>query len=108
MQHGLKEIIKALAAGSLACLQLADFCYPISELLLERHRWHQERQFPRSVPLPNVRRLMFCCLYSQTYRYGSRQGKEQGRGAVAICVGIEVGAISSVTRLPHQAARSMI
>ena len=29
-------------------------------------------------------------------------------GAVAICVGIEVGAISSVTRLPHQAARSMI
>jgi hypothetical protein len=29
-------------------------------------------------------------------------------GAVAICVGIEVGAISSATRLPHQAARSMI
>ena len=29
-------------------------------------------------------------------------------GAVAICVGIEVGAISSVTRLPRQAARSMI
>jgi hypothetical protein len=29
-------------------------------------------------------------------------------GGVAICVGIDVGAISSVTRLPHQAARSMI
>jgi hypothetical protein len=29
-------------------------------------------------------------------------------GAVAICVGIDFSAISSVTRLPHQAARSMI
>jgi hypothetical protein len=29
-------------------------------------------------------------------------------GPVAICVGIDVGAISSVTMLPHQAARSMI
>jgi hypothetical protein len=31
-----------------------------------------------------------------------------GAGAVAICVGIDFSAISSVTRLPHQAARSMI
>jgi len=30
------------------------------------------------------------------------------RGAVAICVGIDFSAISSVTTLPHQAARSMI
>jgi hypothetical protein len=30
------------------------------------------------------------------------------RGAVAICVGIDFSVISSVTRLPHQAARSMI
>jgi hypothetical protein len=30
------------------------------------------------------------------------------RGAVAICVGIDFGAISSVTILPHHAARSMI
>jgi len=29
-------------------------------------------------------------------------------GAVAICVGIEFGAISSMTRLPDHAARSMI
>jgi hypothetical protein len=29
-------------------------------------------------------------------------------GAVAICVGIDFGAISSVTILPHHAARSMI
>jgi hypothetical protein len=35
-------------------------------------------------------------------------GPDVRRGAVAICVGIEFGAISSVTRLPHQAARSMI
>jgi hypothetical protein len=42
----------------------------------------------------------------------SFDAKEQiGRyvvGAVAICVGIDFSAISSVTRLPHQAARSMI
>ena len=30
------------------------------------------------------------------------------RGAVAICVGIDFGAISSVTILPHHAARSKI
>ena len=30
------------------------------------------------------------------------------RGTVASCVGIDYGAISSVTRLPHHAARSMI
>jgi hypothetical protein len=29
-------------------------------------------------------------------------------GAIAICVGIDVGAISSATRLPHYAATSMI
>jgi hypothetical protein len=29
-------------------------------------------------------------------------------GAVAICVGIDVGAISSATRLPNRAARAMI
>jgi hypothetical protein len=29
-------------------------------------------------------------------------------GAIAICVGIDVGAISSATRLPHHAATSMI
>jgi hypothetical protein len=29
-------------------------------------------------------------------------------GAVAICVGIDFGAISSVTRLPYHAARSIV
>jgi hypothetical protein len=29
-------------------------------------------------------------------------------GAVAICVGIDFGAISSVTRLPDHAARSIV
>jgi hypothetical protein len=36
------------------------------------------------------------------------EGKEIELGAVAIRVGIEFGAISSVTRLPDHAARSMI
>jgi hypothetical protein len=30
------------------------------------------------------------------------------RGAVAICVGIDFGAISSMTRLPDHAARSIV
>jgi hypothetical protein len=34
-------------------------------------------------------------------------GQQYIRGAVAICVGIDFGAISSVTRLPDHAARSI-
>jgi hypothetical protein len=33
---------------------------------------------------------------------------QDARGAVAMCVGIDFGAISSVRSLPHHAARSMI
>jgi hypothetical protein len=39
---------------------------------------------------------------------GREDAEHMASGAVAICVGIDFSAISSVTRLPHQAARSMI
>ena len=47
-------------------------------------------------------------------RSGSRRQRDDMvllahvRGAVAICVGIDFGAVSSVTRLPDHAARSIV
>jgi hypothetical protein len=38
----------------------------------------------------------------------NKSDDEHGRGAVAICVGIDFGAISSMTRLPDHAARSIV
>lgn len=45
MQHGLKEVIEALAAGSLIGLQLTNFYRPLSKLLLQRQRRYAQKKF---------------------------------------------------------------
>ena len=45
MEHGLKQIVQATAAGGLIGFELADFSYPLSELLLQRQRWNGTGSF---------------------------------------------------------------
>ena len=47
MEHGLEEGVKPLPAGGLPGFHLADFCYPLCELLLQRQGRNKHRKLPK-------------------------------------------------------------
>jgi len=71
-----------------------------AEYLLEKYGFGAERTLAKGAvtgDTPEYRKAGRIVLYTR-----------DALGAVAICVGIEFGAISSMTRLPDHAARSIV